>query len=153
MSREIKFRAWYEPAKEMFNVDVLAISPVGWDSEGTGVSLAYQPSIKVMQYTGLKDENGVEIYEGDIVKCDNFMNKYDAVVKFGDYKQDNSAGEYVSAVCTGFYVEAIDPELYTEWGIRVVPEYEETTSLQTYESVEVIGNIYENPELLEVQHD
>lgn len=138
--RDLKFRAW--DGKEMKLAFDLSQNPKYW-WEGN-------KDFPLMQYTGLKDKNGREIYEGDIVKCDNFMNKYDAVVKFGDYKQDNSAGEYVSAMCTGFYAEATDPDLYTEWDIRVVPEYEETTSLQTYESVEIIGNIYENPELLEV---
>lgn len=67
--REYKFRAW--DGREMFNVDVLAISPCTWDCPDhgrRGVSLPYQPSVTVMQSTGLFDKNGVEIYGRDILR-------------------------------------------------------------------------------------
>lgn len=110
--REIKFRAW--TGAKMFNVDVLAISKVMWDSGGTGVSLAYQPSIKVMQYTGLKDKNGVEIYEGDLID-------------FGG----------------GPFKVIFEKGCFYSW----TPYDSEFLHLINHLS-EVIGNIYENPELL-----
>lgn len=70
MSRKPKFRAW--DGKAMFNVDVLAISECTWgcpDYGKRGVSLAYQPSIEIMQFTGFHDKNGKEVYEGDIVEA------------------------------------------------------------------------------------
>ena len=62
MNREIKFRAWHKEAKEMFIEDGIKYR--------FGECLKFlwekQP-VEVMQYTGLKDCKGVEIYEGDIV--------------------------------------------------------------------------------------
>lgn len=121
--REIKFRAWNDKSKEIFDVDVLAINPVMWDSGGTGVSLAYQPHIEIMQYTGLRDSkrtkeypNGQEIYEGDIVRC------YGGAYFNGIYEYD-----YVVEVRD---IRGLNEIIYSE-------------------NVEILGNKYENPELLE----
>lgn len=91
-----------------------------WSVEkGEGVSLEYQPHIKLMQYTGLKDKNGKEIYEGDVVT---------------EWKGKT---EHITDVI--------------EWtGDMLTPSYSSQgmkTLMDIGNEFEVIGNIYENPEL------
>ena len=126
--REIKFRALYRdkiyPVLEMsfYNDGSYNISTMGYD----GSEKVYPDNghIKaVMQYTGLKDTNGEEIYEGDIIE-------YNAHIGGNKYKKRTHLVTW-DITSAGFY-----------WGRG------------TWKpglggaSVKVIGNIYENPELL-----
>lgn len=63
--REIKFRAWHKQLKDMIYND-LCKNPFDtfWYNDGE-----FSDMYELMQYTGLKDKNGKEIYEGDKVKC------------------------------------------------------------------------------------
>lgn len=113
--REIKFRAWTE-FKTMVNVSTInfatseAIMPDGeW----------YK--VKLMQYTGLTDRNGKEIYEGDIVATPNWGGAKNKIISYS-----TEAGAFLA--CDSF----IEPLGYSMGNGRV----------------EVIGNIYENKELL-----
>lgn len=127
MSREIKFRAWN--GNEIFNVDVMAISPCTWDCPDygkRGVSLAYQPNIQVMQYTGLKDKNGVEIYEADILEFEDEDFKW--IVKYNFGSCIAVGGEHNQSE------ELIEFYDWSKGRLDVV----------------VVGNIYEHPHLLEV---
>ena len=125
--KTIKFRAWHKEIKEMFQVGQITLEKGIWDYEpddrkNIGVSIPYQPSFILMQYTGLHDKNGKEIYEGDIVKVRKWSSFETEVVKFD--KGCFYAGMHYGS-STRTTLKLIQPKM-----------------------TEVIGNIYENKELL-----
>ncbi|KMM63516.1 hypothetical protein ACH95_00925 [Bacillus glycinifermentans] len=154
--REIKFRAWNKE-KEIMVYGNEDDSECYWDGiissdvDMVNFRLRYTLVSEYiwMQYTGLKDVNVREIYEGDVLEVFKGYWSFKATVKFGHYEQDGSGGEYSPTECIGFYAEAIQPNQKDEYGYHLVFDYEEETSLLEFDSIEVIGNIYENPELLE----
>lgn len=122
-----------------------------WLSDNTDVVKIIPETVG--QYTDLIDKNGVKIFEGDIVEYNTF-DAFDCqcVVKFGEYKQDGSGGEYCAEKCIGFYVE-VDNFTCPDWCENepdYFPQYLIQQSLLEIASIcEVIGNIHDNPELLE----
>ncbi len=118
--RTIKFRAWDKNTNKM----------VGWHDIASKVMFYdwfTDENHLIMQYTGLKDKNGKEIYEGDIIKT-----------------------------TTGGYKNAIGGRAPIRKRIRSVEfnegafTFSDTPSVVMYsgDSVEIIGNIYDNPKLI-----
>lgn len=138
--REIKFRAWNKKSKKMYygNSNEWAEwfeakdNPIGIINRILNGNYTEEEYI-FMQYTGLKDRDGKEIYEGDIVKTRRGV----GIVRFGDtYLTIN--GEY-SIYYYGFYIE---------YGKYILSSDEDMVQPLLSSGCEVIGNIYENPELL-----
>ena len=123
--REIKFRAWYWG--KMVQPDYIDSC---WDA---CMSYLYEDTpceedYPVMQYTWLKDFNGKEIYEGDVIK--NFLETQ--IVRFWE-AEVNPDSLWVTTTIIWFYLEDLD------WN-----------SVDIYMGkVEILWNVYENPELLE----
>ena len=130
--REIKFRAWDKkrqkwvgPNLHMEVVSGLLFWQFGLDCNLMGMDSNYGRDIYILQqYTGLKDKNGKEIYEGDIIKRPEGTHGYEVKFLDGAFRpcflgtNNPIAGEHLL------------------W-------------YQADRELKVIGNIYENPELLE----
>ncbi|HCW7220423.1 TPA: hypothetical protein OYD26_000550 [Staphylococcus aureus] len=122
----LKFRAWDKLGKEMHKVSAIDFSSkgariirlAGVQCNGKGDHKRWHSSVELMQSTGFKDVNGVEIYEGDIVQ-----DSYSGEVSFIEFKEG------------AFYITCSNvTELISE----------------NDDIIEIIGNIFENEELLEV---
>ncbi len=135
MNREIKFRAYHgEPGSGSMKYSVgvhpfmifrlsdhdLLDADEKYD-DNTGNLVVTPNAYNVMQYTGLKDKNGKEIYEGDIVKTET------------DKPMVVSWNKKFASFCLDR-----DGWMYSHWfGESCEPE-----------NIEIIGNIHQNPELL-----
>ena len=130
-----KFRAWHNELGRMmsisdmwFNVD--SLGEIGLNDAVMNDYITVSPDeIELMQSTGLKDKNGEEIFEGDIItNGQNVM----------CMKRHNTLGFYVE--------EKGEVEFIAD--SAVLEEFEEDAK-EIADILEIIGNIYENPELLE----
>lgn len=95
----------------------------------------------VGEYTGLRDKNGKRIFEGDIVKNEWCFLKGNSIVRFGEYKSHDRRNDYQCGHL-GFCLEHI-----SDFNKRTVRK-----DIMFYANkCEIIGNIYDNPELMEVK--
>lgn len=135
--RDIKFRAYDKENKEMLDVENLY-----WN-EVTGEFLIRTTMYSdyfntdemiLMQYTGLKDKNGKEIYEGDILKIPEWLWQDNQELCVCIYNEEHQTSEIIGF---GLYIK----DGYSGEYKIIVPSDE-------WDEFEVIGNIYDNPELL-----
>jgi len=131
--RKIKFRAWDELNNKMKYLGLLGL---GLHYEYYDELTVYGVKDKdgkvshtapVMQFTGLKDKNGKEIYEGDIIQ--GYYIRKISIPIMGEIKWSD---KWLSYMVNGF--SSIQDEF---------------KPLRTLQPIEVIGNIYQNPKLLE----
>ena len=119
-----RFRAWLKNDKEMIEVRVIDWNNMIVDSFNPYIEIPLEKVI-LMQSTGLKDLNGVEIFEGDIVRFFDSLYTVFYDIKEGSYRLKPHDDRWVVDYMSNFSSE---------------------------ESFEVVGNIYENAELMEVDH-
>ena len=149
MSREIKFRAW-DGEKYWYNI---APSPLpsptldickkitDYDPEYYNMVDIIEGVEAIEQYTGLKDKNGKEIYEGDIVKA-----KIDGLWQTGAHTVSEGKATWNLEV---IYNDIRYMDVFHILGSKNQPNRIYYLFDESISDVEVIGNIHENPELLE----
>ena len=152
MNKDIKFRAWDELRKIMYSSKCINLllhfdgKLQSTDDKGNILGTINTPEMIIMQYTGLKDKNGKEIYEGDILKVktswynsnkDNAKDRFNSCIRGETFW---SVEHKIFNNFIGFRVYGIDRRFNKPLNPNMIINCD----------AEVIGNIYENPELLEV---
>lgn len=141
--REIKFRAWDNAAKKYIDSKYVSIDGFGLLHVAKHIVKNFfrpphtrkNPWFIVEQFTGLKDKNGTEIYEGDIIQFEFWNEKY--------YRQI----AYNSAIAS---YEAITVASPTSKKLRQKAKYSFSELYKiSSKGFKVVGNIHENPELME----
>lgn len=132
MTREIKFKVWDKKNKEWVGAETGGVMDLLYSMQYNGFffdndSFDIPERIEVLQFTGLKDKNGKEIYEGDVVKIEREYYPINPVIYYAGIVNEHD-GDWDEWYC-GFCLDDVD---YTPLS----------------EDVEVIGNVYMNPELL-----
>lgn len=137
--REIKFRAWDGKANNyVYGLTIRDIYDAGVFGERSDIdtpAIGNPGNYVFGQYTGLKDKNGKEIYEGDLLKADDQIRPYEVLYR-----------------CAKFMIER---QMHPNFGDKdygwIIADLTESHYFDGDEKVkdcEVIGNIYENPDLI-----
>ncbi len=130
--RENKFRAWDKINKEMLDVEMFNKQYIGFNTKTSVGSMPRDNGI-LMQFTGLKDKNGKSIFEGDIVTFNN------SIISSNDPNPDLRIVKWDDEYA-GFCHAYVD-------GNCRVSGYSWCKN-NAEKMFEIIGNIYENPELI-----
>jgi uncharacterized phage protein (TIGR01671 family) len=126
INREIKFR-YFDPVLKYYTY----IDDFKWDNHNKKLELFFQkcsnyPEFIIEQFSGLKDKNNKDIYEGDILKTKNYFGIGTGIVKNNTWT---------------FYIQNIKSSGELVWGSPEGEHWE-------IEETKIIGNINENPELI-----
>lgn len=125
-----KFRAWYTP----FGGSVKQFNKMKHGSAGSLLTHAEMSpdDYKIMQSTGLKDKNGVEIFEGDVVKWGDTLGGEETPIRIATVK--------------------IEPDILFDSNAGIF-NYGQFAYKNTEKFLTILGNIYENPEFLEENNE
>ena len=132
--REIKFRAWDKYNKRWVTNDVVFDLRTQTPMINIINSTTNNDDIILMQYTGLKDKNSKEIYEGDIIYGVWYPSFFHHII------YENAVVERGTFVIGEYSIKA-DTWIVNEKNLQRIP-------LHSLSDIEVIGNIYKNPELI-----
>lgn len=142
-NRIIKFRAWDKTYK-----DIKEVESINFASNECVLGIAYEQrtlyfprDCEIMQFTGLLDRHGKEIYEGDILQIEAVNHvMVNVVCEFGIARRKMLSGYEVDI--PSFYFKRSD--------LLSFPITNNWNHKHDLEMIEVIGNIYENPELVNI---
>jgi len=143
MNREIKFRAWHNSGQMLFGKNEAIFR---WEYEG-------QP-IEIMQYTGLKDKNRKEVYEGDIRRVKLPFWSYYFIAPFHPTGHDGYST--IDGICEVVFnngefkykVDKVLPETSAWFDEYKLDKYFSGKLMPICCESILIGNVFENPELL-----
>nr|DAJ33911.1 MAG TPA: YopX protein [Caudoviricetes sp.] len=124
-----RYRAWLKEDKEMVDVEEINFFNGEFDFIGDAITwMCKSDDCVLMQSTGLRDKNGKEIFEGDIIRT----SAYGCIVGFGEYTYFEDENTPTTEI--GFYLSFLN----------VTPATYAPFDKYYWNNCEVIGNIYEN---------